>query len=79
LPDANEGDSYLGGSYNSTTQEYRFNIARYIQQVLTGEKNNNGLYLLAGNGSINANRVVLGGAGSSTLPMKLNITYTKLE
>lgn len=79
LPDANEGDAYLGGGYNATTYEYRFNIGRYIQQVLIGQKKNNGLYLLAGNGSINANRVVLGGAGSTTLPMKLNITYTRLE
>lgn len=78
LPDANEGDSYLGGGYNATTREYRFNIARYVQQVLAGKKNNNGLYLLAANGAINANRVVLGG-GTGPNAMKLNISYTKLE
>lgn len=78
LPDANEGDSYLGGGYNATTHEYRFNIGRYVQQVLTGKKNNNGLYLLAANGAINANRVVLGG-GTGSNAMKLNISYTKLE
>lgn len=80
LPDANEGDNYFGGTYNSTTHEYRFNIARYIQQVLAGKRKNNGLHLLAGSGAINANRVVIGGGGSGSLyRMKLNIGYTKLQ
>ncbi len=80
LPDANEGDNYFGGTYNSTTHEYRFNIARYIQQVLTGKRKNNGLHLLAGSGAINANRVVIGGgASTSAYRMKLNIGYTKLQ
>lgn len=80
LPDANEGDNYFGGTYNSATHEYHFNIARYIQQVLTGKRKNNGLHLLAGSGAINANRVVIGGGGSSSLyRMKLNIGYTKLQ
>lgn len=80
LPDVAEGDSYFGGSYNSTTGEYRFNIARYIQQVLTGLRKNNGLHLLAASGAVNANRVVIGGGGStSAYRMKLNIAYTKIQ
>lgn len=88
LPDANEGDSYLGGGYNATTKEYKFNIARYVQQVMLGQKNNNGLYLQVRDGSvvilagtIVANRLVLGGGGTGagTNKMKLNISYTKLQ
>lgn len=79
IPDAFEGATYFGGTLNSGTVEYRFNIARYIQQVLDGDRNNNGLYLLASNGAVNANRVVIAGASSTTRPMKLNITYTKLH
>ena len=80
LPDYSEGSIYFGGIYNSTTHEYRFNIARYIQQVLTGKRNNNGLHLLASSGSLNANRVVIGGGGAGSLyRMKLNIAYTKLH
>lgn len=78
LPDANEGDNYMGGGYNATDKEYRFNIGRYLQQVLAGKKKNNGLYVLAANGAINANRVVLGG-GTGPYRMKLNVSYTKLE
>lgn len=79
IPDAFEGSTYFGGTLNSGTVQYRFNIARYIQQVLDGDRNNNGLYILASNGAVNANRVVIAGASSTTRPMKLNITYTKLH
>lgn len=79
LPDAFEGGAYYGGTYSSDTKEYRFNIARYVQQILSGEKNNNGIYILASSGVIYANRVVLGGGAVGTNQMKLNITYTKLH
>ncbi len=80
LPDYAEGSIYFGGVYNSTSHEYRFNIARYIQQVLTGKKSNTGLHLLASNGALSANRVVIGGGKkSSPYQMKLNIAYTKLK
>ncbi len=82
LPDAGETvpPNYFGGSYSVSAREYRFNIARYIQQLLTEKKKNNGLYLLAGNGAVNANRVVIGGGGGgSAYQMKLAIAYTKLE
>ncbi|MGQ0827255.1 MAG: DUF4270 domain-containing protein [Bacteroidota bacterium] len=80
LPDYLEGSNYFGGTYNASAKEYRFNVGRYIQQVLNGKYKNNGLYLLASGGSINANRVVIGGGkNTSAYKMKLNITYTKLH
>jgi hypothetical protein len=79
LPDLAEGVAYYGGIYNPTAHEYRFNIGRYVQQVLIGKLHNNGLHLLASNGAIKANRIVIGGGGkSSPYQMKLNMTYTKL-
>lgn len=79
IPDAFEGSTYFGGTYNSGTVQYKFNIARYIQQILDGDRNNNGLYILASNGAAFGNRAVIAGATSTTRPMKLNITYTKLH
>jgi len=79
LPDYYEGSNYFGGTYNATKKEYRFNIARYIQRVLNGKYNNNGLYLLVSSGAITANRVVIGGGKPNAYKMKLNITYTKLH
>lgn len=79
IPDAFEGSSYYGGTYNSGTVQYRYNIARYVQQVLDGDRKNNGLYILTSNGANLANRAVIAGGNSATRPMKLNITYTKLH
>jgi hypothetical protein len=80
LPDATETNESMDGTYNASTKEYRFNIERYIQQVLNGTRPNTGLYMVASAGAVNANRVVVG-SGSSKGPqkMKLNITYTKLH
>ena len=80
LPDALEGDAYFGGIYDK--YEYRFNIARYVQQILIGERKNNGLFLVSSAAVINANRVLIGGGGVGTgagnpYQMKLYITYTK--
>lgn len=80
IPDAFETHESFGGSYNSTTKEYRFNIDRYVQQVLNGSRANTGLYLVASGGAVNAHRVVLGsGSSIGKQKMKLNITYTKLH
>lgn len=79
LPDYAEGTSYFGGGYNATTREYRFNIARHVQQILSGNANNNGLYIFTVGGSANARRVVVGGGKPGPNQMKLNITYTKLN
>lgn len=80
LTDIAEGDNYYGGKYNATTHEYRFNIARYVQEVLTGKLKNNGLDLIISAGAVNGSRIVLGGGGStSAYQMKLNIAYTNLK
>jgi hypothetical protein len=75
------GDPGIGGDYDASTQEYHFNITRYVEEVLIGKIPNNGLNLLVANGIYNPNRVVIGGGGASgnLYQMKLNITYTKLE
>lgn len=76
---ASSGDPGFGGTYNSSTQDYHFNISRYIQQVLTGKIQNTGLHLVVANGVYYSNRVVVGGgAATSPYQMKLNISYTKL-
>ncbi|NNC95951.1 MAG: DUF4270 domain-containing protein [Chitinophagales bacterium] len=59
--------------------QYRVNISRYFQRVLNGEIPNNGLYLVNFSGAFEANRVILAGATHSSLPIKLEVTYTKLD
>lgn len=80
MPDYFEGAPYFGGEYDAVKKEYRFNIARYVQQVLNGTKENKGLYIIANARPTTANRVQLLG-GSKSLPnhMRLKITYTPLD
>lgn len=74
-----EGSTYFGGALNSNV--YRFNIARYLQDVLSGAQTDYGLFILAGNGAVNPNRTIIGGGGNSnpSIKLKLQLTYTKLN
>lgn len=75
-----QGGVYFGGTWDAVKKEYRFNMARHIQDLLNGEKTDYGLVLLPSGAGVNAHRVVLGG-GTTTSPykMRLRITYTKLN
>ncbi len=79
LVDQLEGEGYYGGKYNKKTKEYKFNIARHIQQILDGVKENRTLTIVVytSHRTNIANRVVLKGPGRSD-GLKLHITYTKL-
>lgn len=74
-----EGGSYFGGTLSNNT--YRFNIARYLQQVLSGDIKDYGLFVLPSNSGTTPNRSVFGGGAnaSQSLKLKLQLTYTKLN
>ncbi len=76
LSDYDLGPAYFGGIYNEEKRHYRFNITKYIQDVLEGTTPNNGLTLTVSNAPVNAHRVILKGPGRSTRPMRLEIVYT---
>jgi hypothetical protein len=82
LPDMFESASYYGGSANTTTNEYRINIARYFQQLMEGSKPNNGLYLKEFDPNGQGRRVVLG-SGNSTFTnnykMYIHLVYTRIN
>ncbi|HLG38791.1 MAG TPA: DUF4270 domain-containing protein [Chitinophagaceae bacterium] len=79
MPDYFEGATYFGGDYDSTKKEYRFNIARYVQQVLNGTRANQGLYIITNVRPTTANRVQLNGGNALINRMRLKITFTPLE
>lgn len=70
--------SYYGGVYNRFTASYNFNITQHLQQIITGERHNNGFYLVHPGRNISPKRVVLKG-GSSKTPMELDVTYTRFK
>jgi hypothetical protein len=73
-----------GGSYDSNTHEYVFNISREIQIIMNGTKKNRGFYLVVGDGDRTyavrrddrSERVVIGGTGSSLYKPVFKLTYT---
>jgi hypothetical protein len=75
LPEYYYGNSYLPVAYED--DEYKFEIAGYIRDVLEGNTENNGLFLFTYAGSDNYNRSVIS-TGSHSDKMKLIITYAKL-
>ncbi len=80
LPD--EGSANYGGVYDAFNQQYIFDIALYIQNVLNGKTKDHGLYLVPGSSSITANRFVgYGGKGNgpSTKRLRLKLYYTPLK
>jgi hypothetical protein len=76
--DYTEGTAYFDGTYNSSSNSYRFRITRYIQQLIKGEQENYGLHLIIPSAEYNASRLVLNGTSSPQSDVKLYLRYTKL-
>ena len=77
LPDYYEGSSYFGGSYSSTKQYVSFRISEYLQNMVLGRKENNGLSLGINGASYNAQRLVVSGPEAlEGEKMRLEVTYS---
>lgn len=77
LPDYYEGNSYFGGSYNSSTQSVYFRISEYLQSMIMDKQENYGLCLGINGSSYSATRLVVNGPGASIgEKMKLEVTYS---
>lgn len=86
LPDdaITEGDDYFGGIYNSATNDYRFRITRYIQQLVNTTTPDYGLTLFVSGRAIYGNRLIfkgyINGLTSGRLkPLRLELSYTYLD
>lgn len=77
LIDYFENAEYFGGTYNSTTKTYTFNIARHVQDLINNNTEDYGMYLIATGSSVQANRSVLNSFKHLSNKIKLNITYSK--
>lgn len=76
LPDQVAGAGNIDGNYRPGTKEYRFNITRYVQAVITGTIPDTGVELVPGSNGITGNRVVLAGPAHPDKPMRLDLTFT---
>ncbi|MDO9255254.1 MAG: DUF4270 family protein [Bacteroidales bacterium] len=77
--DEDEGSGYFDGIYDEGSKSYRFRLTRYIQQLLLGQVNNNGLHLIIPSSGLNGSRLVLNGTASEQSDMKLYLRYTILK
>ncbi|NPA67297.1 MAG: DUF4270 domain-containing protein, partial [Chlorobi bacterium] len=75
IPDYTSSVSYLGESYEDGL--YRFDITKYIQDVISGNTESNGINIYSVNESINVGRSIIT-TGKNSDPAKLIITYTEL-
>lgn len=75
IPDFDLGDNYFNGNINASNNTYKFNVASYLQEIISGKREQKGLYLVPTASAIGANRVVLKGSNY----IKLNVTYTKIK
>ena len=77
--DFGEGETIHGGFRDNDNKEFRFNIAKYVNNVLTGLVPNSGLYLISTSSMITANRVVINGKNTANRnKLKFILTYTEL-
>jgi hypothetical protein len=72
------GAYWFGGAYDNTEKQYKFNIARQVNLICNGKKDNYGFLLYPTESTSKPYRVVLGGGSSATYPIRLKIYYTKL-
>lgn len=76
IPDIFESTTYFDGEYDSLKQAYTFNIARYMQTIVNGTSNDNGLTVLVTGSAVKADRTVLLTENNSGEKIKLNLYYT---
>lgn len=76
LPDYNVNPNYFGGLSNSNYTEYRFNIARFLQELAYTNRQDFGIVLFVSENRISSNRVVIKGPKAQN-GMRVSVTYLK--
>jgi hypothetical protein len=88
LPDYYLGleNDYFGGSYNETSKDYRFNITKYIQNLIDGVGSNYQLNLLVNPSATHLSRLMIYGTGTDPISandfnkrLQLKINYTIID
>ncbi|MEM6347396.1 MAG: DUF4270 family protein [Bacteroidota bacterium] len=65
-------------TYDEEEGHYSVLLTNYVQQIISGQRANDGMVILPDLANLSVNRVVLGGNTHPTLAPELRITYTQL-
>ena len=77
LPDYMEGSGYYGGSYSSAKKNVIFRISEYLQGLILGNEDSQGIYLSIAGASFNAQRwVIAGPEANQDQTLKCEIKYS---
>ncbi|NNC83166.1 MAG: DUF4270 domain-containing protein [Flavobacteriales bacterium] len=79
IPDLFEGDAHSDGYYDEDTGEYRVNMTRFAQQIVTEVEDADEIKLLPTSNAVSPNFVRLAGSENPEKRIKLVITYTQFE
>ena len=80
LPDYMEGNNYYGGSYSSSKHSVTFRISEYLQGLILGKEESEGIYLSIYGASYNAQRWVIAGPESTQdRQLKYEIKYSLVK
>lgn len=80
IPDLLESSSYYGGSYTTAENNFKFNINRYIQRLLSGRiPVDYGLSVVSSGGATSGYRSIISGPQASGNKLQLRVTYSKLD
>lgn len=73
------GTNYFGGHYDASKLEYRFRLNQHIYNLIQGRYQDHGVVILPTGSMTSASRAILHGADRSSHPLRLHITYTKIQ
>lgn len=76
LPDYNANPNYFGGSSNSNYTEYRFNIARFLQELAFTNRQDFGIVLFVSENRVSSNRVIIKSPKAHN-GLRVSVTYLK--
>lgn len=81
IPDVLESPSYYGGTFDATSNSYKFNINRYVQKLISDPTlNDYGLSIVSSGGALNSFRTIVPGPATPTgEKIRLRITYSVLN
>lgn len=79
ISDFFEGLSFFGGELNNLSEDYKFNITRYVQSIVNGSNDDDELYIVVTERATSGQRAVLYGTKNPSRNIKLNLYYSKTQ